>query len=101
LMDEVIRRERAKHAATGKDYAQRPASYKGSLSLKQDRYTYRKKSKSRSPPPVSRKPKGRCERSRSPEIVSQKKVPTAELLEKRRKLLEQYGDASANASGTL
>jgi hypothetical protein len=32
-------------AAVGKDYAQRPASYKGSLSLKIDRYTARKKSR--------------------------------------------------------
>jgi len=32
-------------AAVGKEYAQRPASYKGSLSLQMDRFTYRKKDK--------------------------------------------------------
>jgi hypothetical protein len=32
-------------AAVGKDYAQRPASYKGSLSLQMDRFTHRKKSR--------------------------------------------------------
>ena len=38
-MEEVMRREREGSAAVGKDYAQRPASYKGSLSLKVDRFT--------------------------------------------------------------
>ena len=52
LMEEVMRREREGSAAVGKDYAQRPASYKGSLSLKVDRFTHRKRSRSRSPPPA-------------------------------------------------
>lgn len=42
----VLERERSKALATGKDYAQRPASYKGSLSLKMDRYTTRDRSRS-------------------------------------------------------
>jgi hypothetical protein len=45
----VTERDREKSAAQGKDYAQRPASYKGSLSLALDRFTSRKKSRSRSP----------------------------------------------------
>lgn len=38
-----MKREREAVAAQGKDYAQRPQTYKGSLSLKQDRYTHRRK----------------------------------------------------------
>lgn len=49
LMSKVKERDADKSAAVGKDYAQRPASYKGSLSLKLDRFTHRKKSRSRSP----------------------------------------------------
>lgn len=49
VMSKVKERDADKSAAVGKDYAQRPASYKGSLSLKLDRFTHRKKSRSRSP----------------------------------------------------
>mmetsp|Transcript_55315 Transcript_55315/g.125741 ORF Transcript_55315/g.125741 Transcript_55315/m.125741 type:complete len:248 (+) Transcript_55315:754-1497(+) len=48
-MAKATERDRDRSAAQGKDYAQRPASYKGSLSLKLDRFTHRKKSRSRSP----------------------------------------------------
>lgn len=41
LRHRVQEEERNKAAAKGKDYAQRPTSYKGSLSLKMDRYTTR------------------------------------------------------------
>ncbi|CAN0070818.1 unnamed protein product [Ectocarpus sp. 8 AP-2014] len=49
LYAQVMKREREASQAVGKDYAARPASYKGSLSLKLDRYTQRRKSRSRSP----------------------------------------------------
>lgn len=49
LMAEVLKSEREASAAVGKNYAHRVASYKGSLSLQADRYTVRKKSRSRSP----------------------------------------------------
>ncbi|CAM9550636.1 unnamed protein product, partial [Heterosigma akashiwo] len=38
LMAEVLKRERSKVTAVGKDYASRPASFKGSLALQQDRF---------------------------------------------------------------
>eukprot|EP00636_Phaeomonas_parva_P006471 CAMPEP_0118857264 /NCGR_PEP_ID=MMETSP1163-20130328/4436_1 /TAXON_ID=124430 /ORGANISM="Phaeomonas parva, Strain CCMP2877" /LENGTH=441 /DNA_ID=CAMNT_0006790545 /DNA_START=133 /DNA_END=1455 /DNA_ORIENTATION=+ len=48
LMKKVMQSDRHAVAARGRDYAARPASYKGSLSLKMDRYTHRKRSRSRS-----------------------------------------------------
>lgn len=60
IAKQVLERERSGALASGKDYAQRPASYKGSLSLKMDRYTSRRASRSRSP--VRR----RSSRDRSP-----------------------------------
>ncbi|KAI9922115.1 hypothetical protein PsorP6_001929 [Peronosclerospora sorghi] len=46
LLQQVRERERRKAEAFGRDYASRPASYKGSLSLKLDRWTTRKRSRS-------------------------------------------------------
>ncbi|KAE9202771.1 hypothetical protein PF004_g18325 [Phytophthora fragariae] len=46
LLQQVRERERRKAEAVGRDYASRPASYKGSLSLKLDRWTTRKRSRS-------------------------------------------------------
>lgn len=99
LMEEVLRRERDRSAAVGKDYAQRPASYKGSLSLKLDTFTARQKSRSRSPTRSRRSPKRdrreqRKSKSKSPE--PEKRVMSAEALERQRKLKERYGDASSN-----
>ncbi|KAI9908713.1 hypothetical protein PsorP6_004468 [Peronosclerospora sorghi] len=46
LLQQVRERERRKAEAVGRDYASRPASYKGSLSLKLDRWTTRERSRS-------------------------------------------------------
>ncbi|KAG6967371.1 hypothetical protein JG688_00006338 [Phytophthora aleatoria] len=46
LLQQVRERERRKAEAVGRVYASRPASYKGSLSLKLDRWTTRKRSRS-------------------------------------------------------
>jgi pre-mRNA-splicing factor 38B len=59
LLEKVLQSQREASAAVGKNYGQRPTSYKGSLSLKQDRYTARRKS----PSPERRR---RRSRSRSP-----------------------------------
>jgi pre-mRNA-splicing factor 38B len=63
LLEQVLQSQREASAAVGKNYGQRPASYKGSLSLKQDRYTARRKS----PSPDRRR---RRSRSRSPQTSS-------------------------------
>jgi len=42
LMAKVLEMEKEASLAIGRDYARKPASYKGSLSMKLDRYTYRK-----------------------------------------------------------
>ena len=59
LLEKVLASQREASAAVGKNYGQRPTSYKGSLSLKVDRFTVRKKS----PSPERRR---RRSRSRSP-----------------------------------
>lgn len=61
LLKRVLENERNASAAVGKNYGHRPASYKGSLSLKVDRYTVRRKS----PSPDSYRPVVRRLRSRS------------------------------------
>jgi pre-mRNA-splicing factor 38B len=61
LLKRVLENERNASAAVGKNYGHRPASYKGSLSLKVDRYTVRRKS----PSPDSYRPVVRRVRSRS------------------------------------
>ena len=43
LLEQVLQNERAASAAVGRNYGHRPTSYKGSLSLKADRYTARQK----------------------------------------------------------
>ncbi len=96
----VLERDRQRVAAIGKDYAVRPTSYKGSLSLKQDRYTTRHKSRSRSPDrsaiyrrrSVSRSPPAMSYRARERDQV---KLVTAEGLRKQQMLQSRYGDASA------
>ena len=60
-MEQVLQSSREASAAVGKNYGQRPASYKGSLSLKMDRFTVRK----RSPSPV--RERGRDDRERGRE----------------------------------
>jgi pre-mRNA-splicing factor 38B len=46
LMEKVLKSQRDAVAAIGRNYGNRPASYKGSLALKVDRYTARKRSQS-------------------------------------------------------
>jgi pre-mRNA-splicing factor 38B len=102
LYEKVLESERKASAAVGRDYGSRPASYKGSLSLKQDRYTVRRKSQS---PDQNRGHRyshkaGRKNRSvsrscsRSPPRATSKTV-TAEGLRKAEMLKQRYGDASA------
>ena len=45
-MEKVLQSSREASTAVGKNYGQRPASYKGSLSLKMDRFTVRRESPS-------------------------------------------------------
>ncbi|ETV92708.1 hypothetical protein, variant [Aphanomyces invadans] len=95
LLAQVREQERRKAEAVGKDYAARPASYKGSLSLRQDRFTTRKRSRSPTKREVEfvelEKPKeGHMSTSRSAPL-------SREAEERRRKLLETYGDAAAKS----
>jgi pre-mRNA-splicing factor 38B len=101
LMAEVLKNEREASEAVGRNYAHRPASYKGSLSLKQERYTVRKKSRSRSPlPRSSQAGRGTSSSSSAPPAsadISQQASMAAsrEYQEKMKKLIDRYGDASA------
>ncbi|GAB9469931.1 unnamed protein product [Globisporangium polare] len=91
LLQQVREKERRKAEAVGRDYASRPASYKGSLSLKLDRFTTRRRSRSptkrvetvrtSSPPPSTTTSAGSEQRS-------------TEAEERLRKLRMAYGDAS-------
>jgi hypothetical protein len=102
LLAQVREQERRKAEATGKKYAARPVSYKGALSLKIDRYTTRKRSRSpqrqeeivqlAQPPPSSR----------TDELPENEKKPkvSREALERMKKLREMYGDASAPKEDT-
>ena len=106
LMAEVLRREREGSVAVGKNYGHRPASYKGSLSLKLDRHTIRKKSRSRSPnrgSGSSRSDRDRqqrerdSERNKSPPVSSSTQQQyDPKRAEAMRKLKERYGDASSS-----
>ncbi|KAF0695437.1 Aste57867_13725 [Aphanomyces stellatus] len=97
LLAQVREQERRKAEAVGKDYAARPASYKGSLSLKQDRFTNRKRSRSPAKRDVEfvelEKPK---ESNIAPVVVAAPRL-SREAEERRRKLLETYGDAAAKS----
>ncbi|KDO32416.1 hypothetical protein SPRG_02893 [Saprolegnia parasitica CBS 223.65] len=99
LMEEVRRKERRKAEAVGKDYAARPASYKGSLTLKQDRFTTRKRSRS-----PAKKEYEFVELEKPKETnIPPPQAPvrmSREAEERRRKLLETYGDAAAKPKKT-
>mmetsp|Transcript_23288 Transcript_23288/g.21178 ORF Transcript_23288/g.21178 Transcript_23288/m.21178 type:complete len:381 (-) Transcript_23288:585-1727(-) len=96
FMEKVLQQSREGSVAVGKNYGHRPISYKGSLSLKLDTFTARKKSPDRG----SRY--RRRSRSHEREIVrnvsesslssSSNKPKSSEQL---KKLKEMYGDASA------
>lgn len=94
LLQQVREKERRKAEAVGRDYASRPASYKGSLSLKLDRFTTRRRSRSptkrvetvrASSPPAAASSGG--SEQRSTEV-------SREAEERLRKLRMAYGDAS-------
>lgn len=98
---QVMKREREASQAIGKDYAARPVSYKGSLSLKLDRYTQRRKSPER----PERGPERGSDRGgdrrveRRPEpSPPRRKAPTlsAEEIRRQQELKSRYGDASAS-----
>jgi pre-mRNA-splicing factor 38B len=117
LMEKVMKLQRDASAAVGRNYGNRPVSYKGSLALKVDRYTVRKKSQS----PERRRGGGggssrRRSRSRSPrngngngsnngnghsnsngkgESAMMKVEMSRDQLDRMKRLREQYGDASA------
>ncbi len=102
FMAEVLKSERAASEAVGRNYAHRPASYKGSLSLKADRYTVRKKSRSRSPirdrpSHSSRDTERRSRRSPSPPqaVTTASREQSRDHQEKMKRILDRYGDASA------
>ncbi len=103
-----MKREREAVAAHGKDYAQRPQTYKGSLSLKQDRYTHRRKdSPTRMAMPPSRPDRERARsrsrsrdrrdrssRDRSRDRDRDRDRKPREESEKMKRLRDTYGDAS-------
>ncbi|TYZ50749.1 hypothetical protein PybrP1_012177 [[Pythium] brassicae (nom. inval.)] len=96
LLQQVREKERRKAEAVGRDYAARPASYKGSLSLKLDRYTTRRRSRS----PAKRSELAVKGRPASPPVPEQPArgggaEANKEADERLRKLRMAYGDASA------
>lgn len=100
LMRKVLQTERDASAAVGKNYGHRPASYKGSLSLKLDRHTVRRRSRSRSPPRERERDRERARRERSRSRSPPKSAAPAvsrEYLERMQKLKEKYGDASKDS----
>lgn len=117
LLEKVLASQREASAAVGKNYGQRPTSYKGSLSLKVDRFTVRKKSpsperrrrrsRSRSPPRggnggshPDRERSGRETATYNTSGGGGGAVSSAAAAEKLRQmklLKERYGDASATS----
>lgn len=112
LLEKVLQSQREASAAVGKNYGHRPASYKGSLSSKMDRYTVRRKS-----PSPDRSGGGR-KRERSPSRDRDRSSrPTGnsssgggggggggmssaaaeEQLRRLKMLKDRYGDASATS----
>lgn len=100
--DQVMKREREASQAVGKDYAARPVSYKGSLSLKLDRYTQRRKSPDRPERVPERDSRGgggsgRSERRAEPSPPRRKApVVSAEEIRRQQELKNRYGDASSS-----
>lgn len=92
LLQKVLEAERNASTAVGKNYAHRPTSFKGALSMKLDTYTSRK----RSPP---RESGGRSDRrnrrSRSPSPVATSSYNDGAQMDRMKMLKERYGDASA------
>ncbi|POM80075.1 Pre-mRNA-splicing factor 38B, partial [Phytophthora palmivora] len=99
LLQQVRERERRKAEAVGRDYASRPASYKGSLSLKLDRWTTRKRSRSpaKRDEVVVMQP-GMSKGDERPRSSSPSPGNTREAEERLKKLREMYGDASSKTT---
>lgn len=115
LMEKVLQKSREDSLAVGRNYGNRPVSYKGSLSLRLDRYTVRKESPDRD---RDRRDGGRRRRSRSrsggrragggddnsktasssSSSAMTKSSMTQEQINKMKKLKEIYGDASGSSS---
>lgn len=116
LLEKVLQSQREASAAVGKNYGHRPASYKGSLSSKMDRYTVRRKS----PSPEYRSSGGARKRERSPSRDRSSRpagssaggsvggassgggggmssAAAEEQLRRMRMLKDRYGDASATS----
>lgn len=109
LLQKVLQSEREASAAVGRNYGQRPASYKGSLSLKLDRYTARKsspsedrKSRRRSRSRSRSRSRDRSQRHETNEQRGSTQPAKTELSvehQNRLKMLrEKYGDASASSA---
>eukprot|EP01036_Dinobryon_divergens_P024286 gene24286-32722_t len=105
LLEKVLKSEREASAAVGRNYGHRPASYKGSLSLKIDRFTVRKKSPSPDSRPAPSRSRYRS-RSRSPAPPTRQQQggssgrateTSAEQLNRLKMLKERYGDASSSS----
>jgi pre-mRNA-splicing factor 38B len=94
LLAKVLEDERAVALSTGKNYGSRPVSYKESLSLRADRFTSRRRSRT----PERRNDISQSHR-RSPTHRQDKDMkPASRCTEenaKLAKLKEKYGDASA------
>ncbi len=98
-MAKVLQSSREASLAVGKNYGQRPASYKGSLSLKLDRHTTRKASPERSSRRSrSRSPhRGKSNAAPEPSSSSSKSSTVSqEQLDRMKKLKERYGVASSS-----
>lgn len=98
---QVMKREREASQAVGKDYAARPVSYKGSLSLKLDRYTQRRQSPERpdrGPDRGSDRGGDRRTEKRLEASPPRRKAPilSAEEIRRQQELKSRYGDASAS-----
>jgi len=91
LLQQVRERERRKAEAVGRDYAARPASYKGSLSLKLDRWTTRKRSRS----PAKRAEVVVVQPGMSKGDERPRSSSPGEAEARLKKLREMYGDASS------
>ncbi|EEY62272.1 pre-mRNA-splicing factor 38B, putative [Phytophthora infestans T30-4] len=96
LLQQVRERERRKAEAVGRDYASRPASYKGSLSLKLDRWTTRKRSRS----PAKREEvvlvqRGMSKGDERPRSNTPSPGKARESEQRLKKLRDMYGDASS------
>jgi len=98
LLAKVIQGEREASAAIGRNYGSRPASYKGALSMKLDRYTARRKSPSPNRNNNNHRNHRRRSRTPSPSPPRSNKHSFEAGIEQqnRLKLLrDRYGDASA------